>query len=386
MFGLLERRRTGSAWLSFFNARPVRRTATRCSAATSSSTSSACRSGNRSAAGADGLAARRSSAARCCTCSRAASCWRPGRLAIVVAALPPGAGGPAAPRPARGAHLRADGVGHLARRCPKRCSRRPNVIFGASYTDVHASLPFLRISIAVLAAGAGLAVWHGFGGRGLGDSRRRRSVLAVSVIGGLYAGFVQSFVVTRTSRRRSRPYIRYNIDGDAAAPTRSTAWRNARSRATPTLTPQRHRRNAATIQNVRLWDHEPLLQTFSQIQEIRTYYDFVSVDNDRYMINGQDRQVMLSVRELNTELLPNRQLGERAPDVHPRLRPHARPGQPGHDRGPAGALRPESAAAGRRASTSRSPSPSIYFGELSNDYVLVRTSTPEFHYPAATTT
>src|SRR5205814_6934955 len=63
--------------------------------------------------------------------------------------------------------------------------------------------------------------------------------------------------------------------------------------------------NTETIENVRLWDHVPLLQTFSQIQEIRTYYDFVSVDNDRYTINGKERQVMLSARELNTDLLPN---------------------------------------------------------------------------------
>ena len=57
---------------------------------------------------------------------------------------------------------------------------------------------------------------------------------------------------------------------------------------------------------MRLWDHQPLLETFGQIQEIRTYYDFVSVDNDRYTINGQSRQVMLSVRELNPAALPNR--------------------------------------------------------------------------------
>ena len=55
-----------------------------------------------------------------------------------------------------------------------------------------------------------------------------------------------------------------------------------------------------------LWDHQPLLDTFGQIQEIRTYYDFVSVDNDRYMINGEYRQIMLSARELNSESLPNR--------------------------------------------------------------------------------
>ena len=72
------------------------------------------------------------------------------------------------------------------------------------------------------------------------------------------------------------------------------------------LTRQDIDRNADTIKNVRLWDHQPLLDTFGQIQELRTYYDFASVDNDRYTVNGELRQVMLSARELNPESLPNR--------------------------------------------------------------------------------
>ena len=64
--------------------------------------------------------------------------------------------------------------------------------------------------------------------------------------------------------------------------------------------------NHATIDNVRLWDREPLLQTFGQLQEIRTYYDFVSVDDDRYQIDGELRQVLLSARELERRPLPTR--------------------------------------------------------------------------------
>ena len=73
-----------------------------------------------------------------------------------------------------------------------------------------------------------------------------------------------------------------------------------------------------------LWNERPLLDTFSQLQEIRTYYDFVAVDNDRYTINGKYRQIMLSARELNSQSLPSRTLDQRAPDVHARLRPDAR--------------------------------------------------------------
>ena len=80
-----------------------------------------------------------------------------------------------------------------------------------------------------------------------------------------------------------------------------------------------------------------------------------TVDNDRYMIDGKYRQVMLSARELNTESLPNRIVGQRAADLHARLRPHARAGQPGHDRRPAGAVHPRPAAGlDRRPATSTS--------------------------------
>ena len=59
------------------------------------------------------------------------------------------------------------------------------------------------------------------------------------------------------------------------------------------------KRNESTINNIRLWDHRPLLTTYAQLQEIRPYYKFVDVDNDRYVIDGTYRQVMLSARELS---------------------------------------------------------------------------------------
>ena len=116
-------------------------------------------------------------------------------------------------------------------------------------------------------------------------------------------------------------------------------WRSASSPATRSSTradidAQRARRSS----NVRLWDHRPLLDTFGQIQEIRTYYDFVSVDNDRYMIDGEYRQMMLSARELNSDEPAEPHLDQRAPDLHPRLRPDPRSGQPGDARGTAGAV------------------------------------------------
>ena len=116
---------------------------------------------------------------------------------------------------------------------------------------------------------------------------------------------MQKFVVAPTELTRETPYLQHHI-----AATRQ-AWgldsveiRELGGEADLTLADIRA--NAPTIENVRLWDRDPLLQTFGQLQEIRTYYDFVSVDDDRYWIDGKYRQVLLSPRELNAASLPTR--------------------------------------------------------------------------------
>ena len=168
-----------------------------------------------------------------------------------------------------------------------------NVVFGASFVDVHANLPFLQVTMGVLILGAGLAVWQGFGGRSWGIPAAIGLYLAVSITGGVYAGVIQSFVVTPNESVKEQEFISHNI----AATRRAYALDGVEEReitGDATLTPEQVAANASTIENVRLSDHDQLLQTFSQIQELRTYSDFVSVDTDRYTVNGQERQVMLS--------------------------------------------------------------------------------------------
>src|SRR5436190_2096695 len=138
--------------------------------------------------------------------------------------------------------------------------------------------------------------------------------------------------------------------------------------------------NRTTIDNVRLWDRDPLLQTFGQLQEIRTYYDFVSVDDDRYIIDGRYRQVMLSPRELNSASLPTRTfINERLTFTHGM----------GLTLGPVNEVTEEGlpvlfvknlppastvSVAVRR--------PEIYFGELTDTWVFANTGQAEFDYPS----
>ena len=126
-----------------------------------------------------------------------------------------------------------------------------------------------------------------------------------SVGGSLYAAGIQRFVVSPNEQAAETPYMTHNITATRQAFNLATV-RTRNFSGDAELTREDIDRNADTIKNVRLWDHQPLLETFGQIQELRTYYDFASVDNDRYTINGELRQVMLSARELNSESLPNR--------------------------------------------------------------------------------
>ncbi len=138
---------------------------------------------------------------------------------------------------------------------------------------------------------------------------------------------------------------------------------------------------SSTIKNIRLWDYRPLLRTFAQLQEIRTYYKFVDVDNDRYVVNGEYRQLMLSPRELSYPHLQCADLDQRAPDVHARLRRRGGPGQPHHHRGAAGVPRQGHPAAVSTGGFPKVTRPEIYYGEIANEYVLVRTRSQELDYP-----
>ena len=253
-----------------------------------------------------------------------------------------------------------------------------SVGFGASYSDVYANIPFLWASVAVLAIGAAFAVWHGFGRRNWPLPLAVALYIGVSMISGLYVSFVQRFIVTPNEQNMEQPFILHNI----AATRKAYALDRVEERelsGDAELTPSDIVDNAATVENVRLWDHGVLLQTFGQIQEIRTYYDFVNVDNDRYLIDGKPRQVMLSVRELNTDTMPNRSwVNERLTFTHGY----------GLTLGPVNQVTTEGLPVLfirdlPPVSTVKLPlnQPGVYYGELSNSYAIVRTRQAEFDYP-----
>jgi len=252
------------------------------------------------------------------------------------------------------------------------------VIYGASYADVNGRMPTALALTVVSAVGAALAVLHALTRRIWPIPVAVALYLLVSLGGEGYSTLVQRLVVTPNEQARESPFIQHNIE----ATRRAFGLDRVQERALTgdaTLTREDITRDAPTLQNVRLWDHQPLLDTFGQLQEIRTYYDFVSVDNDRYVIDGRAQQVMLSARELNSNSLPNRTwVNERLTFTHGY----------GLTLGPVNQVTSEGLPVLylRNLPTETIPElpiqePSLYFGELSNDYVIVRTRTREFHYP-----
>ena len=255
-------------------------------------------------------------------------------------------------------------------------------VFGATYTDVNAALPVLNVLtvLALLCAAACLVQmsrpgWL-FPVAGL-------VVLVVVWVGGLglYPSALQRLRVKPNELAFERPYIEHNI--------RMTRHAFGLDRVQEKDFPVEENLNAAalernglTIKNIRLWDHRPLLITYGQLQEIRTYYKFLDVDNDRYTLNGEYRQVMLSPRELSYRHLPGQDrnwLNEHLTFTHGyglvvgpvnRISPEGLPEFFAKDIPPV------------VTGFTKISRPEIYYGESGNDYVFVRTQERELDYSA----
>ncbi|BCS54926.1 UPF0182 family protein [Geobacter sp. SVR] len=253
---------------------------------------------------------------------------------------------------------------------------------GASYTDVHARLLTFRL-LACLAplAGAGLAVgiWKG----SLRLTLLPPVAVVVLYVAGIrvYPALLQKFKVAPNELALETPYIENNI--------KFTRFGYGLDRietipfdVDQELTAADIARNNATIKNIRLWDHAPLLKTYSQLQQIRTYYRFFDVDNDRYLVDGHYTQVMLSPRELSYADLPSKNwINERLIFTHGNgitFGPVSRISREGL---PEFFVKDIPAVSLADIKVTR---PEIYYGELSNDYVIVKTKVPEFSYPTAT--
>jgi uncharacterized protein len=260
-------------------------------------------------------------------------------------------------------------------------SQGQGLVWGAGYADLNARIPSFWIMSAVALFVAGLLF------------RLRTNPSKVSAVSGIFGYFflyavcvwvwpelIQNFMVTPNEIEYERPYLEHNIE------TTKWAYGLDRIQVKPfevdeELDWEAIQDNPLTINNIRIWDDRPLLTTYGQLQEIRTYYDFYDVDIDRYIIDGELRQVMLSGRELN--------YGNVSTQAQSWINAHfqythgygltmspvnqvSKEGQPSlfiKDIPPQSSIDMD---------VSR---PEIYFGELTNQYVVVNSDVEEFDYP-----
>ncbi|MAY81477.1 MAG: hypothetical protein CL930_11920 [Deltaproteobacteria bacterium] len=258
--------------------------------------------------------------------------------------------------------------------------QREGVVWGVGYTDEHARIPAFG-AMTVIALAVSFAM---FSSVRLGGLRRPITalggyIIARMLIAGAWPSVVQQYSVKPNELGFETEYLERNIEA-----TRS-AFGLERIEVKPfdaasDLTMADLEANPQTIENIRVWDDRPLLTTLRQMQEIRLYYDFADVDVDRYMINGQSRQVMLSARELNYASVPasaQSWFNEHLQYTHGY----------GLTMSPVNVVTPEGLPAlfiqdipPKSNVDIEITRPEIYYGELTDRFILVDTKAEEFDY------
>jgi uncharacterized membrane protein (UPF0182 family) len=257
---------------------------------------------------------------------------------------------------------------------------------GINYTDAHLMLTGLLVVCAALLAGAVIAAVNAV--------RRPRGIMLVGAVLPamicyalltVVGWYVSNFVVKPNELDRERPYIAHNIELTRRA-YGLDQFSQKEFPAETNVAATDPGNNQATLQNIRLWDWRALQDTLRQVQEIRTYYDFPDIDIDRYMINGSTREVMLATRELNVDKLPESSrnwINEKLIYTHGY----------GITMNPVNGFTPEGLPTfylSNMPVQSTVPGlnvtrPEIYFGELTNTDVYVKTKQQEFDYPQGQT-
>ncbi len=275
---------------------------------------------------------------------------------------------------------------------------RWGAVSGPGWTDVQVRLPALLL-VAAATAAAGLLVALRWGRRRfsrwsvrLGAPRRLAALgglalpaAAVALLWilalGVVPGLVQTFWVEPNEISFEAPYIAHNIEltghgfGLSEVEEREFPATGAFDAAVA-------RDNREVLEEARLWDWRALDSVYRQFQEIRLYYEFVDVDIDRYTVDGDYRQVMVSAREMEADNLPEQSqtfvnrhfkythgygltmapVSEFTPEGLPRLLVKDLP----------------PVAASPDLEVER---PQIYYGELTGDHAYVNTREEEFDYP-----
>jgi len=258
---------------------------------------------------------------------------------------------------------------------------RRGVTFGASYIDINALILSYRVLLVISFVVAVLFFLN------IKFKKIKYSIYGLIILVVLsiimiylYPEFIRQVFVKPNELTREEPYIKNNINFTLKGYNLEKI-ETKEFPAMEDLTYSDIQENETTVQNIKIWDKRPLIDTYKQIQEIRLYYDFSTVSVDRYIIDGKLRQVMLSPRELAPELLP----AQAQTWVNLKLK---------YTHGYGLCLSPVNTVVGEGLPdlwikdippvTSKNieiTRPEIYYGQKTSNYVIVKTETEEFDYP-----
>jgi uncharacterized protein len=268
----------------------------------------------------------------------------------------------------------------------ERLFQDDTIFSGVTYTDAHVTLSGMLIVCVALVVGAAMAgVSSVMAPRPLWLAASIAPALACYIIVAVVGWYVSNFIVKPNQLVRERPFISHNIEMTrrAYALDRIELHPFPADTGIDAIDPAN---NQGTLQNIRLWDWRALQDTLRQIQEIRTYYDFPDIDIDRYEVDGSIRQMMLAARELNVDKLPESSrnwINEKLIYTHGygvTMNPVNGFTSEGLPTLVLSNMPIQSTIAGLKVKR-----PEIYFGELTNTDVYVKTRQREFNYPQGDT-
>jgi uncharacterized membrane protein (UPF0182 family) len=250
-------------------------------------------------------------------------------------------------------------------------------VAGATYTDLHAQLPGLKLLTVIAVAAAILFLYNIF---------RRGWILPIIavglwavvfvIVGGIYPALVQSTRVNPDEFNKESPYIRNNIAATRAAfgldkvVVKPFDYKN-------NLDATKLAADAPTISNARLWGPDVIIRDFQSFQQLGTFYRFNTVSVDRYLIGGRLTQVLSSVRELNQADLPSQTWVNRHLVYTHGYGSVVSPGNSATEQGQPNFLLSNIPPEGRIDLKV----PEVYFGEGLGGFSLVNAKQTEFNYP-----
>lgn len=255
------------------------------------------------------------------------------------------------------------------------------VAFGASYTDVHVTLPLYRIIAVLCIVSAFIIAFSILKKKVKWIIYTASFIIVLIILEVAVSTLVEQFIVSPNAREKEMPYLTYNIQATRYAYGLDKI-KEFNFSASDDLTARDIEDNKGTVDNIRITEFSQEMDVYNQIQAIRNYYKFNDVDIDRYMIDGKLRQAYVAARELDNS---NREDKFQTWQNKHLFYTHGYGAVMSYTNTVNTSGLPNFIIKDIPAVSNdgiKLDTPQIYFGELNDDYVIVGAKNSEIDYPA----